>query len=358
MGARRTVHLVYPHGERISAPDSIGREVGRRLEVSYDVVYHDWASRERIAPGRGDVLVGHPHPSPGTCFRTSLQSPGWRRTIALSPFNHDPAQVGFLDRIVPRVDAYLAITGSYWFDSIDRSAFAHWLPKMTHVDMAIDPNDYPPIKAVFSPPGDRRFVYIGHSGWQKNTAYLSDIAARMPGVRFDWIGSGDAEIAGFTRRGPLDFSAAEARRAVAEEDFLITVGLFDANPTTVLEAMGWGLIPICTPQSGYHRNPGIVNIPADDAAEAAAILEDLNRADGDRLSAIQQANRAQLTGHFNWDRFAVQVEQEIESTAVRSMGPESTGRRFLLRWSELTSPYSPFSARAMRRGLARMRRPR
>jgi len=355
MAPRRTVHFVYPHSERISAPDSIGWQVGRRLETSYDVVYHDWGSRERIDPQSGDVLLGHAHPGAGTCFRASMMSPRWRRKVLMSPFNGDLSQVGFIDRIIPHVDVYLAITGPYWFDLVDRSAFAHWLPKMVRVDMAIDPADYPPVKATFNRPGDRSFVYVGHSGWQKNTGYLSEIAGSMPGVRFDWVGSGDGEIAGFNRRGSMDFSLAESRRAIAEFDFLITAGLFDANPTTVLEAMGWGLVPVCTPQSGYDGNPGILNIPAGDAAGAVAILEGLNRVGEAHLSAIEEFNRAQLKDRFNWERFTAQVVQEIESEATRPIGHEPIGRQLVLRWSELTSPYSQLGASRLGRGLSRLR---
>lgn len=350
--------MVYPHGERISAPDSIGREVGRRLESSYDVQYYDWDSRRRIEPKAGDVLVGHPHPTPGTCFSASARSPLWGRKIMLCPFNHDPSQVGFLDRVIPHVDAYLAITGSYWFDSIERSAFAHWRPKMVHVDMAIDPVRYPPIKSAFNPMGARSFVYIGHSGWQKNTRYLGELAKAMPDALFDWIGSGDDSIPGLNRLGPMDFLTAEAREIVAGHDFLITVGLFDANPTTVLEAMGWGLIPVCTPQSGYYRNPGVVNVPANDAAGAVSVLEELNHADETVLVQMQRENRDQIASHFNWDRFTAQVTAEIESTETRPMGRETMRRRMALRWSEVTSPYSPIGLDAIGRTLGRLRRSR
>jgi glycosyltransferase involved in cell wall biosynthesis len=350
-----TVHLVYPHGPLISAPDSVGREVGRRLEAAFDVRYYDWDSYVRIKPRSGDVLIGHAHPSPGTCFRASLQAAGWSRRIMLSPFNHDPRQVGFLDRLIPHVDAYLAITGSYWFDSVDRSVFSHWLPKMVHVDMAIEPDQYPLIKKSFNPPGRRRFVYIGHSGWQKNTGYLTELARLLPGVDIGWIGGGETPIAGLAGLGPMDFSTQSAREVVAGYDFLLTVGLYDANPTTVLEAMSWGLIPVCTPQSGYYRSPGIANIPAKDSACAVETLSELNHADEGRLLEMQRGNRAQVEGHFGWDRFAGQVLEAVLSTAGRPMGHEAVGRRLQLRWGELISPYSPVRANGIKHALSRLR---
>ena len=41
----RTIHLVYPHRPRISAPDSIGYQLGQRLEQHYPVKYYDWDER-------------------------------------------------------------------------------------------------------------------------------------------------------------------------------------------------------------------------------------------------------------------------------------------------------------------------
>src|SRR6185503_18178356 len=80
------VHLVYPHGDRISCPDAIGRHTAAGLRASgYQVVAHDWDETGVIRPDPGDVLIGHPHPAPWTIFRRSAQRPGWRRVLLLSP---------------------------------------------------------------------------------------------------------------------------------------------------------------------------------------------------------------------------------------------------------------------------------
>ena len=44
---------------------------------------------------------------------------------------------------------------------------------------------------------------------------------------------------------------------------MITLGSADANPTTILEAMAWGLIPVCSVQSGYEGFSSIRNISID-----------------------------------------------------------------------------------------------
>jgi hypothetical protein len=113
--------------------------------------------------------------------------------------------------------------------------------------------------------------------------------------------------------------------------------------------MAWGLVPICTPQSGYQDHPGITNIPLDDPAGAEAILRRLQAAPDEELRALQQINWTALDCHFNWQRFARQVIEAIESDISPPLGPESAWHRGRLRWAALTSPYSPVSPRNLAR---------
>lgn len=335
-----TVHFVYPHRDRISHPHSLGRKVGERLERRYQVLYYDIDEARAIVPAPGDVLVGHPHPAPWTVFRRSARRPGWRRVIMILPYSHgDNVQVAFADPVVARCDLYLAVTGKTWFDSVSTSLFAHWRPKMVHADLAVDRADFPPVKTRFNEPGRRRYLYVGHTLWFKNTRYLSEIAARLPGADFAWMGSG-APIAGLTALGRQDFSTPEAKALVAAYDFLVTVGSSDANPTTILEAMAWGLIPVCTAESGYADHPGIVNVPLGDPDRAAAILRELQDVPADRLLELAARNRQALDRHYNWDRFADQLVEAIESNESPARLPAPLARTLRLRWHSLRSPYS------------------
>jgi glycosyltransferase involved in cell wall biosynthesis len=216
---------------------------------------------------------------------------------------------------------------------------------MVHLDMAIKRSDFPPIKGAFGAPGKRRLVYIGHSGRGKNTPYLSEIAALVPEAEFAWIwmGRGARPIEGLNALGFVDFDSTSGQDVLAQYDFFITVGNADANPTTILEAMSWGLIPICTPTSGYDGIPSIVNVPLGDAAAAAAVVRRLLRADESDLLAMQAANWRLLDEHYNWDRFAAQVVDAIESTDSPALGPESLKRRLMFTFYNLTSPYGPIA---------------
>lgn len=335
-----TVHLVYPSGPAASCPDAIGRNLAARLSARYRVRLHEWDGMRVIRPGPGDVLLGHAHPVPWTTFRMSSLMAGWRRVIAMAPFVADPTYVGFLEPVLPRCDLFLAITGPYWFGRVGASAVAHWQPKMVHLDLAVDRADFPRVKGRFSAPGARRFLYVGGTAPPKNVRYLSRIAAALPGTSIAWIGRGE-RMANVEALGYLDFRDEVARRLVARYDFLLTVGRADANPATILEAMSWGLVPVCTPQSGYEGLPGIVNVPLDDVAGAAAVLRRLQEMAETSLERMRQANDEALVSHFHWDRFATQVVDAIESGRSPPLGAAPFRRRAAVRLAALRGPVSP-----------------
>ena len=335
------IHFVYPSGPKISCPQAIGRNVAQRLRGRYEVVQYDWADTRSIKPGPDDVLLGHPHPAPWTVFRRSARLSGWRRVIMMLPFSHaDLVQVAFADSFLHRCDLMLAITGNTWFETVTESRFAHWRPKMIHVDLAVDREDFPRVRDSFNPPGRRRFVYVGHTLWYKNTGYLSEIAAAMPEVEISWIGSGRQAIPGLKPLGRQDFSTEEGRRVVADHDFLLTVGSSDSNPTTILEAAAWGLVPVCTRESGYAGYGGIVNVPIGDAPGAVRVLRRLQQLPSGELARMRDENDRLLDTHFTWDRFSEQVVGAIESDASPSLLPEPSSRRLSLRLAAARSPYS------------------
>jgi glycosyltransferase involved in cell wall biosynthesis len=335
----KTIHLVYHHGQRISHPDSLGRNIGRRLSKQYQVQQYDWNEFRCLQPGPNDVLLGHACHLPFTLFRRSCRQKGWKRVILMSPYCHgDPHQAAFNQQVIQRCDLYLAITGHYWFDDISNSLYSHWLPKMRHLDLAIDRADFPPIKTKFNESGQRRFLYIGKKAWYKNIGYLSEIACQLPQQKFAWIGQG-RDIPGVESLGYQDFTVRETRELVKSFDFLLTVGKADGNPTTILESMGWGLIPVCTPQSGYANQPGIFNIPLGDARKAAELLNTLQQLPEENLKDLQVSNWKLLDQHYNWERFTSQVISAIESTESPDCLALSARKRWEIFLAELTNPY-------------------
>lgn len=310
--SRSTIHFVYVTGGGIAAPQCITREVTEALRALGPVEVHDWSSRESIRPKVGDILIGHPHPDPSTIFRRSIDDPMWKRKIILSPFAHRmPEYIAFLDPYVEKCDRYLAISGRYWHQSLDRSLFSHWKGKIEHIDLAVRRDHYPRIKNNWNPRGQRRCLYVGSLGKNKGTDVLARLAKATPEFGWGWIGSGSHICDSIEKLGPRDFSLEASRRIVAGYDFLVHTGRSDANPTTVLEGAAWGLIPVCTQESGYTGEPWIIPIPLASVSDAAAVLRSLNEMPDEELDVLRSAADSRLDTHYTWQRFTAQVLRAI-----------------------------------------------
>ena len=340
MNEIQRVHLVYPVGNRISTPDAIGRNLKLSIEKFYEVKTYNYAQLKTIHPGNADVLIGHWHPNPFTVFRMSAHKKGWKRVLALAPFCPDPTgwHNAFGNKIIEKCDRYLAITGNAWMKCLKDSPFQHWEPKIVHVDLAVDRADFPFIKKNFNPVGKRRFLYIGHTAWYKNISFLEKLAEEIPEIDFAWMG-GTKSLKNINTLGIFDFSKQEAKNLIKKYDFLITVGSSDANPTTILEAMAWGLIPVCSVQSGYEGFSGIRNISIDDMEDAVATINKLQSVSEEQLKKWHQENLDCLDNHFNWERFCSQVLDEIESKYSPHLAEITSNNRLFLQAAELESPY-------------------
>jgi hypothetical protein len=128
----------------------------------------------------------------------------------------------------------------------------------------------------------------------------------------DRFGTAGCALAGIPSHGWLDFSTDTARAIVNQYDFLLMTSSADANATTVLEAMSWGLIPVVPPQCGYHEEPGIINIPLGDVDGALSQLRYADQLPDATLRTLARANLRRLDEHYNWDRFCAQVIATIE----------------------------------------------
>lgn len=346
------MHLVYPHGDSVACPHAIGVELAKRLRLQHRVLHYDLTHPVRMQPEQGDVLLGFPDSTLWSPFRRSLDDPRWGRKIAMAPFTHGDARYcAYLDRILPKCDAFLAITGQYWFKTTPESSCRHWFPKMVHLDLAIDRANFPALKKRFNAPGKRRFVYIGHSGFYKNVGYLNEIARAMRSNHFGWIGDAKEDFESLCPQGQHDFRSQSAREIVSSYDFLITVGHADPNPTVILEAMAWGLIPVCTRESGYDTERGIINVPLNDVSGAVRILSELQEKSEDDLIAQQEHNWRRLDGHFTWDRFAAVVAATIGSKDKPPVGAQGVADRLRMRAQELRSPYAFWRYHSFRRSL-------
>ncbi len=314
-----TVHLVYVKGFSRATPTAITNELAERLRRHVRVKTYDYDDGGIIHPQPGDILIGHHHPDPTTLMARSVKAAGWRTKILMAPLAHSEKFLGWhtigLAPIIERVDHFLAICGRYWFDTLPNSLVSHWGYKIRQLDLAVNRDHFPLLRRRWNTPGQRRFLYVGHTDACKGVDYLSALADANPHLHIAWIGTGTMPSLRVHPLGYHPLTDEATRKTLRHYDFLLHCGRSDANPTTILEAASLGLVPICTPQSGYYREDWVVNVPLDSVGPASAILERLNFAGESELDEWQRRGQAALRGHYNWDRFTRDVLACIDSPA-------------------------------------------
>jgi glycosyltransferase involved in cell wall biosynthesis len=302
----------------LSAPDSITDQVYRALSKHVPTLLYDW--REQVLPelGPADILLGHPHPRDGTVIRRAMQCGAPCRLQALMlPVHHGLPHMNrqFAD-LVSRADIVFGIMGKYWYDTLEMSEFADWKSKITRLDMAIDASHYPYLKRGFNPPGKRGYLYIGRNSIEKGTDLLSRAFDLMGDYPRGWIGSGP-EIPGVPRISNWrQLTPAFMASVAAKFDFLVNFSISDANPTTILEAMAWGLPVACTPESGYYNERSILPLSKDDVEASVRTLRWLQSAPEEVLVDLSLSNRKLVEQHYTWARFTT----TIWSTTARAAG--------------------------------------
>jgi hypothetical protein len=286
------------------SPLSITHHLLQALRTLDDVRFYDWKEHVAIRPRPGDVLIGHPYPDDlGTAFNRACLKGGFAARVALNPLHYGLPE--YCQALAPALDAcdhILGITGPYWFDTWNEGPFARWTPKITRLDMAIAIERFPRVKRTFHEPGRRKFLYIGHAQPTKGTELLSELFGRARG-RHEcvWIGA-DRKLPNLDARPPQRLEGAAVERLAAECDVFLTMGVSDANPTTILESMAWGFPVACTPQSGYYRMSEIQELSTTDMARNLAVLDDFQAAPERAL--LEQADRARsLVERFTFERF-------------------------------------------------------
>lgn len=309
------VHLVYPADNPATTPGAIGWHLREALEkAGHNVVLHDWEATYRIPVNKHEVLLGHPHPSPRTVFRRSVRQTGWARALTLFPFSGDIFQYAFAYDAMSRSDQVAGIMGPEWFRYIAMDPLLRNVrSKIVPVDLAIEPAYFPLLSNRQEEPSRRGVVYIGHTGRYKAPEYLSAIREYLPETRFAWLGPGSQELPGFERLGYKAIASQEARELLADYHVLLSVGHADANPTTVLEALCLGLVPLTTPGSGWSQEQGVVHVPAGDPRGAASIIEAVLSREPSAFSETVHRNRVNVMRDFSWSRFTETVLPMIES---------------------------------------------
>jgi len=307
-----TLHFIYA-GElgdsRIQSPYSITKNLHNYLSQRCPVKYYRWDSTEQISVGPNDIVLGHPNYPANTPTRQAFTQP-CRAKCLIHPFHHNRASDNLpFDDLASQADRIFSICGPYWYDSVDQTGFAHWKPKMVRVDMAVDANVYPYLKQDFN--RKRRLLYVGSSTPNKNLGLLYKIMKHLPDVELHWYGGSRehplARLPNVRTTGWVTLDHKLAERICQDCDVMVSVSDSDANPTTLLETMAWGLIVACTKESGYYNDPLFTELYLDDFQATIQQIRGLLAAPADQLRERSKAGRSAVEATYNWDRFCQTV---------------------------------------------------
>ncbi len=304
----------------IRAPHSITYNLVRAIRANgYGIRLYRFYEHTVAAMKPGDIFIGQPLPlgglgetrgatddPTGITSRTIREFPSERNFI-LMPYAHDEQYSGFLRGIVGENakagGGAIFIGGKIWErDWETRSPLAALgsLRKL-YLPMAIDAAEYPLVKKKFNAKGKRRYLYIGHDAWYKNTAELERIAARMPEYDFAHIGGG--EVKGWKKISNFATFTPEYMSRLAEKyDIFVNTSTTDPQTTTVLEQMCFGLAIACTPGSG-HEYGSIMPLSTTDTEWNQKNLLELQFEKEEVLFERARQNRDSALRFHNWDGF-------------------------------------------------------
>lgn len=309
------IHFVYAHVHdtpEIHSPHSITRNLYNFLRTKDEVKYYQWDQIGVADVGPNDIFIGHPHYNTDTIVQRTVREKKCKLMCTIHPLHTAMPEHNMpFDDLAKRADKIFSICGPYWYDTIDRTPFASWKPKIVRLDMAVDGLHFPYLRNNFNRIGFRRLVYIGSTMPMKNVGYLYEIMRRLDNVELYWYG-GDGSHPLSRLPNVRTFGWMHLNRAVAETivkncDVFVNVSSSDANPTTLLESMAWGLITACSKESGYYNDELFTELPINDAGAAATILLRLLNTPSDELLNRARAGRLAIETKYTWERFCNQI---------------------------------------------------
>ena len=274
-----------------------------------------------------DIFIGMPLPANGfdeprsgsdditsVTSRTIREYPQ-NKNFIIMPYAHDATYVNWSKDII-RQNALqgggaIFIGGDIWQRNWERSPLADILfPKKIHVIMGIDPLHHPRVKKHFNAKGKRKYLYMGHTAWYKNTRELERIASELP--QFEWAHIGGGTIPGWKKLAEFIALTPSAMTELARDyDFFVSTSSADPQATTILEQMCAGLVVACTPETGYEY-PSLVRLSVSETESNVNTLLGLQYVTESDLLALAECNREIASHKHSWQQFCDSVASFME----------------------------------------------
>lgn len=276
-------------------------------DLGYEFEYVNLDSLAPVTIGKEDICIYHAWFDEG-CFSLQVTEQACKAKFIVQPYTELMVGNEALPSLHKQWDAadHLFLnTGAYWFDRMSQSDYARYFEKATRVDNCVNPALHPFKKEHWNKPGQRGFLVIGYDNPVKGLDKVEELA-RVGGLRLLHLGSAKE---GFFSHVPqarsmngLDFNTHNIEWICEHYDFFITMGRFDANPTTLSETALWGLVPCCTEQCGYYADEPFVNLKLDDLAYNLDVIDRLQSAPVPELEAWQARIRNYVLEHHDFKK--------------------------------------------------------
>jgi ADP-heptose:LPS heptosyltransferase/glycosyltransferase involved in cell wall biosynthesis len=329
------IHFAYsgdPYDDNaMRAPQTITNRLFRFLEKRAHVRYYDAADTTTdIDVQPDDVILGHPWPDKNTVIRRLFEKSAKAKYL-IWPFHSRIPEINrYAKDLAAIADRLFLISGPYWIDTIDQTEYADWKDKIVRLDNAVDAARFPLLKKQFNPPGRRGLFVLGRSGREKGTTELFRLLTPVAGPVVI-AGSYKADDLAILKDRPntrwLGYTrwteAATTEFIMQHCDFFVNMSVSDASPTTLLECMALGLIPVTTPQCGYPRDT-FIHLSLSNPDHNLKVLEQIQHLDDNRLHELQAANRRIIEQEHTWDKFCTTVWNVIErdQAAEKKLNPQ------------------------------------
>lgn len=323
---RNASDMFIPWKQPVRSPHCISYQLLHAFKKSYKVKFYNIYERLMPRMHKGDIFVGQPMPSggfvnesrPKTDDKGSVTSLAIRnspntKNFLIMPYTHDPLYISWTrDLVASQIEGLILVGGKIWERDWHLSPLKDiQIKRKIHVEMGINPEDYPVVKKSFSSKGSRKYLYIGHTAWYKNIVELERIAAKMSEYQFAHIGGG--EVKGWKKLADFADLTPQFMSEIAKEyDIFVNTSTGDAQATTILEQMCFGFVVACTPETGYDHE-SLIGLHTSDTESNVRILKRLQDLDESEMLSIAAKNRQAAVEHHSWEEFTSKIIRFIES---------------------------------------------
>ncbi|MHC4745674.1 MAG: glycosyltransferase [Planctomycetota bacterium] len=298
-----TIHFAYsgdPYDDRaIRAPRTITNRLFRFLQQRARVRYYDWAdTTTAVDVEPNDIILGHPNPQPQTIIRRLFEKKCAGKYL-IWPFHTRIPEINrYAKELAQIADKLFVISGHHWIETIDQTEYAPWKDKIVRLDNAIDSKLFPLLKRNFK----QLFELLC------KTNYPVVIAGDYSQNDLQIIENRpDTHVL-----GRIDWRDPRTTTFVLNNcDFFVNMSISDASPTTLLESMALGLIPVTTPECGYSYDSFLL-LSLSSQQQNLDLLHEAQKLSDDRLKRLQAQNRRIIEHKHTWDKFCETVWQNIK----------------------------------------------